>query len=242
MQTLKAGAGYFALVFAAGCFLGTIRTLWVGPLVGVRHAELMESPLMLAAIIIASRRVARNPLAVGFLALGFLLIAEIGVAVGLRRLSIGEYIAGRDPVSGIVYLALLLAFAVMPRLMFKRRAVAGPALLDPFIPHPDIRERHEIVIDTPAGLVFDIARDFDMQSPATVRAIFWVRAKLLGAKTAARCPQGFIADMLSLGWARLAEEQAGTSSRERLVSLGMRTRRLRRFRLGSSLPSPNRTA
>jgi hypothetical protein len=206
MQTLRAGAAYFALVFAAGFFLGAIRTLWVVPLVGVRYGELMESPLMLAAIIVAARRVARNPLAVGFLALAFLLIAEIGVTVGLRRLSIGEYIAGRDPVSGTVYLVLLLAFAVMPRLMFKQRAVAGPALLDPFIPHPDIRERHEIVIDAPAPLVFATAREFDMQSRATVRTIFWVRAKLLGEQTAARRPQGFIADMLALGWARLAEE------------------------------------
>ena len=41
-HTFKAGVLYFALVFAAGFALGTIRTLWVMPRLGVSTAELIE--------------------------------------------------------------------------------------------------------------------------------------------------------------------------------------------------------
>lgn len=81
------------------------------------------------------------------------------------------------------------------------------AVLDRFLPCPDRGGRHEITIHAPAELVLDVARNFDMQSIPTVRAIFWLRAKLLGAtEAAARVPQGLVADMLALGWACLAEE------------------------------------
>ena len=125
MQILKAGVLYFALVFGAGFVLGTIRVLWVIPRLGVRTAELMEAPLMLGVTIAVTRWVARGlhlpssataRLGVGFIGLGFLLIAELGVALRLRGLTIREYVASRDPVSGTVYLVLLLLFALMPLL------------------------------------------------------------------------------------------------------------------------------
>lgn len=82
-----------------------------------------------------------------------------------------------------------------------------PDLLDPFIPRPDVRERHEIIIHAPAALVLEVARRFDMQSIAIVRTIFWLRAKVLGAGTVpARTSSEFITEMLSMGWVRLAEE------------------------------------
>jgi hypothetical protein len=43
MHVFKAGVLYFALVFAAGFVLGTVRTLWVVPHVGVRTAKLLEA-------------------------------------------------------------------------------------------------------------------------------------------------------------------------------------------------------
>ena len=125
MQILKAGVLYFALVFGAGFVLGTIRVLWVIPRLGVRSAELMEAPLMLGVTVAVARWVARRlrlpssataRLGVGFTGLGFLLIAELGVALRLRGLTIREYVASRDPVSGTVYLVLLLLFALMPLL------------------------------------------------------------------------------------------------------------------------------
>jgi hypothetical protein len=85
-------------------------------------------------------------------------------------------------------------------------AGVGPVLLDAFIPEPDICERHEIVIRAPAKLTLDTARNFDMQSIAMIRAIFWLRAKMLGAKSVAWRTQGLIADMLAIGWQPLAEE------------------------------------
>ncbi len=129
MQTLKAGALYFALVFGTGFVLGSIRVLWVVPRVGERTAELMEAPIMLVVTILTVRCVARRfalparparRLGVGFVALGLLLVAEFTMVLWVRGLTFGEYFAGRDPVAGAVYIAMLGAFAVMP-LLFARR-------------------------------------------------------------------------------------------------------------------------
>jgi hypothetical protein len=59
-ETLKAGVLYFLLVFAAGFELGTVRTLWVVPKLGVRTAELMEAPIMFGVSILAARWVVRR--------------------------------------------------------------------------------------------------------------------------------------------------------------------------------------
>src|SRR5436309_15879898 len=109
MQILKAGALYFALVFGAGFVLGTIRTLWVVPRLGMRVAELMETPIMLVVTIAAARwivhrlvvpSVPSNRLCMGFVALGLMLVAEFGFVLWLRRLSIIEYLATRGPCVG----------------------------------------------------------------------------------------------------------------------------------------------
>jgi hypothetical protein len=129
MQLLKTGSLYFALVFAAGFVLGTVRVLWLVPRLGERTAELMETPIMLLVIIIAARWVVRRfpappalpkRLAVGVIALVLLLAAEITFVLSLRGPSIAEYVATRDPVSGSVYLAMLVVFAVMPLLVARR--------------------------------------------------------------------------------------------------------------------------
>jgi type IV secretory pathway TrbD component len=129
MRILKAGALYFALVFGAGFVLGTIRTLWVVLRVGTRWAELMEAPIMLVVTIMAARWVVRHlaipfvssaRLGMGGTALGLLLVAEFGLVLWIRGLSIREYLATRDPVSGTVYYVMLGAFAVMPLLVARR--------------------------------------------------------------------------------------------------------------------------
>jgi hypothetical protein len=55
MRILKAAFLYFAIVFGVGFVLGTIRTIWVVPRVGVRTAELLEMPAMFILIVIAAR-------------------------------------------------------------------------------------------------------------------------------------------------------------------------------------------
>jgi hypothetical protein len=51
---------------------------------------------------------------VGIAALALLLCAEFSLVLGLRDMSLDEYFASRDPISGTLYLFMLLAFAVMP--------------------------------------------------------------------------------------------------------------------------------
>ena len=123
---LKAGVLYFALVFAAGFMLGTVRVLWVVPRFGTRTAELMETPIMLVVTVLAARWVARHlavprrprqRLVVGLVALGLLLAAESGVVFWLQGLTIGEYVRSRDPVAGSVYVIMLGVFAIMPVLV-----------------------------------------------------------------------------------------------------------------------------
>lgn len=126
---VRAGAVYFVLAFGAGFLLGVPRVLWLVPLVGVRAAELIEMPVMLVVIVFAARWVCRrfavprdfgSRLGMGLIALALLLAAEFSLVLWLRGLTIAEYIAGRDPVAGAAYAAMLLMFAAMP--LLARRA------------------------------------------------------------------------------------------------------------------------
>jgi type IV secretory pathway TrbD component len=56
----------------------------------------------------------------GSIGLGLLLVAEFTLVVWLRGLSISEYLANRDPVSGTIYCVRLGVFATMPLLMARR--------------------------------------------------------------------------------------------------------------------------
>ena len=129
MQILKAGVLYFVLVFGAGFGLGPIRIMWVVPRLGTRMAELMEAPIMFGVTIIAARWIVRrlavpstlsSRLGMGGIALGMLLVAEFTFVLWLRNISISEYLAARDPVSGTVYYAMLGVFALMPLLVARK--------------------------------------------------------------------------------------------------------------------------
>ena len=128
LRLVKVAAIYFALVFGVGFALGPIRVLWLEPRLGVRVAQLVESPFMLVAIIVAGRWVARRlcfsqapafRLGVGLLAAGLVLAADVGVGVGLRDMSVIEVFTQRDPVSGAVYYALVALTAVGPWLFVR---------------------------------------------------------------------------------------------------------------------------
>lgn len=120
---LRAGFAYFGFVFGAGFILGSIRVPFLVPRFGERIAEIIETPFMFVVVLMAAHHISRryaippHPIArlgVGFVGLGLLLGAELAFVVGLQRLSIGEYIANKDPVAGIVFLAMLILFALMP--------------------------------------------------------------------------------------------------------------------------------
>lgn len=75
------------------------------------------------------------------------------------------------------------------------------------MPEADVRDLHEIRVRAPAELVLKVAETFDVQSLRPVRALFWLRARLLGATVGpARWPRGLVAETLALGWSELALE------------------------------------
>jgi hypothetical protein len=124
-RTIKSGTVYFAIVFGIGFLLGLVRVPLLEPRLGVRWAELVEMPLMLIAIILAARFVVRKEsklsgttsLGIGVCALALLLVAELTFVLTVRGITLADYIAGRDPVSGTVYLLMLCLMMLMPLLM-----------------------------------------------------------------------------------------------------------------------------
>ena len=121
---LKTSLAYAAMVFGVGFVLGAIRVTIVVPRIGMRWAELLEMPFMLAACFLAARHVVRSwgpfeparGLAVGLLALAWLLLAEVCLVLA-QGISMAEYVASRDPVSGTAYVLSLALFAAMPLLV-----------------------------------------------------------------------------------------------------------------------------
>jgi hypothetical protein len=60
-------------------------------------------------------------LAVGGMALALLVLAEWQLGLWLQGRSFADYVTDRDPVSGAVYAALLLVFALMPFMAARRQ-------------------------------------------------------------------------------------------------------------------------
>lgn len=122
MNALRAAIAYWAVVFALGFVLGTIRTLWLAPAIGLVPATLAELPFMLGASWWASgwlvRRfaiaTAREALAAGALAFALLLAAECGLAVGLIGQTPGEWLADLRQPHAMLGLGGQIAFALMP--------------------------------------------------------------------------------------------------------------------------------
>ena len=121
MRVLRAAFVYFAWVFAAGFVLGSIRMPLLVPALGVRPAELLELPFMLAIAAwiarLRSRRERdlsrRQHLAFGGLAMAMLLVAECGLG-GLLGKSPAQVLFDRDPISGPAYYVALAVTACWP--------------------------------------------------------------------------------------------------------------------------------
>ncbi len=130
MRNFKPAVLYFALVLGTGFALGAIRVPFLVPQLGERYAELLEMPFMFVAIVLAARYVVRRfdlpanlsvRLQVGFAALAMSVLAELLLATVLQGRSLVQFIASRDPVSGSVYLVMLLLFALMPSILARMR-------------------------------------------------------------------------------------------------------------------------
>jgi hypothetical protein len=125
LRTICAGFVYFAIVLGTGFVIGVVRVPFLVPRIGERWAELAEMPVLGVTIFLAAGYILRRfpeihlpsrALVAGFLALALSVFAELGLAVLLQSQTLAEYLGSRDKVSGSVYLAMLVVFAVMPRL------------------------------------------------------------------------------------------------------------------------------
>jgi hypothetical protein len=120
---LRYGLIYFVAVFSAGFLLAPVRELILVPRLGQMWAELTEMPVMFLVMFLAAGWVARRPvlqhrlstlLGIGMIALALMLLGELGVVYFVNRISLQTYIDQREPVSGVVYLLMLLVFALLP--------------------------------------------------------------------------------------------------------------------------------
>ena len=132
-MVLRAAIAYWAVVFALGFVLGTIRTLWLAPAIGLVPATAAELPVMLGASWWASgwlvRRFAiereRAGLVMGALAFALLMAAECALAVGLTGETPGEWLAGLAQPHALLGLAGQIAFALMPWWRVRGRAISA---------------------------------------------------------------------------------------------------------------------
>ncbi len=78
--------------------------------------------------------------------------------------------------------------------------------IDRFLPQAPYSERHEILIDAPADVVFDTACRFDLLDLPLVRLIFRLRSWFMGADPVPKqaFSRGLMAETAALGWATLA--------------------------------------
>ncbi len=132
VATLGAGTTYFALVFAAGFALGTVRTLVVAPVTGDAGAVALELPIILAISWVACGWVlqrfavpdrASARLAMGALAFLLLMAAEALVSVGLFGRDLASHLALYRNTPEIVGLSGQIIFALIP--LFRTRGKAG---------------------------------------------------------------------------------------------------------------------
>lgn len=129
---LKAGALYFALVFAAGFVLGAIRTLLLAPRVGDFAAVAIELPVMLAVAWLACGAVLRwvKPgqgiaahAVMGLVAFALLMAAELALSLALGAPSIAAWLVGLTSSPGLLGLAGQIAFAIFP--MIRQRPASN---------------------------------------------------------------------------------------------------------------------
>lgn len=128
---IAAAIVYFAIVFAAGFMLGTLRVMVLEPQMGRASAVLAELPFMLVISFVVCRFVVKwcavperflQRFAMGALALLLLIAAEIVVAMTLGAESLGTALVQMTDQANWAGLAGQALFGVMPVLILVRRA------------------------------------------------------------------------------------------------------------------------
>ncbi len=126
MPLLRAGATYFALVFAAGFVFGIARQVVLVPVIGATAAVAVEAPVILAVSALVARwsvnsfaATSRDAIAIGAIALAFLLVAEAVLAGPVRGWSLAQWLGHFATTDGALSLALYLAFAAMPWIVWR---------------------------------------------------------------------------------------------------------------------------
>lgn len=122
MRVAMAGAAYWAIVFALGFVLGTLRVLWVAPAIGLLPATMLELPVILTASWFAAGWLVRRfaiasrgeALAAGALAFAILMAAECALASVLMGQSPAQWLAGLRQPHALLGLAGQVMFALMP--------------------------------------------------------------------------------------------------------------------------------
>lgn len=128
MTILRHALIYLAAIFALGFVLGTVRTLWLAPLVGPLAAVAVELPVMLGASWWLARRLAvRRPLPsrgaallAGLIAFALLMALELALGLALFGQSTQQWLAALTTPSGALGLTGQALFALMPALVWRR--------------------------------------------------------------------------------------------------------------------------
>ena len=130
---ISAGVAYWALVFSIGFVLGTVRVVWLLPMVGEETAVLIEMPIIITACMIAAwwltARFAiytmRAALAMGTLAFALLMAAELALAVSVFGESPREWVTAILEPPGLWGLLGQIAFALFPAGAVQLRRARG---------------------------------------------------------------------------------------------------------------------
>lgn len=122
MIAVRAAFAYFAIVFATGFVLGTIRTLGLAPRLGEVAAVAVEIPFMLLVAALACRWLVRrlavppraaDRIVMGGLAFVLLMVAELCLALGFGTPP-AAFLAGLAAPAGALGLAAQVVFALLP--------------------------------------------------------------------------------------------------------------------------------
>jgi hypothetical protein len=115
-------------------------------------------------------------------------------------------LAASAAIAGMAYAAHVVTAWLGYGRARKRRRKPADELLDRFAPEYDVCERHEIALAAPPDVVFEAARQMQLEGSPLVRAIFKAREIIMGARADARPrPRGFLAEVTAIGWGMLAE-------------------------------------